>query len=146
VGYQFNPFTGNLDLAGSAAAASPAYVKYTFTYVDFNALGAVLNGTLPIVTVPAGYSVEGLYAQHTVAFAGSGLGYASITIANGVGSYFGKDVFSAANTQVYTTTTSLGPIDSAASSNITITMDADINLDTFTAGSVDIFILLMPLE
>lgn len=133
--------TGVFGAGGPTVEAVPIWVKYSFAYTDFSA--AATTQTISLLSLPIGGCVEGIQVFETIQFAGSGLGLCNVSCGDpaAVDSLSPAwDLFAAYDA----TRIQRPPIDviysQAATTALTVTVTADINLNLLTAGAFSVWL------
>lgn len=134
--------SGNLQ-ASPTTASVPTWTKVTKTYSDL-ATAATTN-TITLATLPAGGVVHAVKVKHSTAFAGGSI--TSYTVAVGITGDTDKyalayDVFQAVGASTYQLSSVLGGESHTATTDLKLTATASHDLDTATAGSVDVWLLI----
>lgn len=152
----FPPTPGNVgetmitDGAGDLHFGTPnlAWKKYSFNYTQFSVAG--ITQTINVAAIPAGYAITALVLRLTSTFAASGLATANIDVGNDLTSANAYTSYNALTTTSGTSfsvsSTNLGPVNFTGSQEITVTVSADVNLNTLTDGEFDILVQLQKIN
>lgn len=119
------------------------WVKYTKTYTDFSA--AALYKELTLHVLPAGGTILASKIKHSAAFTGGGATNAIIQLGltgeDHRGDYMpGFDIFQTPGSEVVIYSHINQAQDQSSPTNIIVTLNSDVNLNTLATGSVDIWI------
>jgi hypothetical protein len=125
----------------SSPIAIPMWMKFSFTYLDFT--DAALVQTASLLSLIAGGSIEGVQVFETAIFAGPGLGLCNVSCGDpsAIDSLTPAwDLFAAYDAARIQRL----PLDviysQAATTALTVTLTADINLNLLTAGAFSVWL------
>jgi len=131
--------------ASTATGNIPTWQKVTLAYTSFQTAAA--SASITAFSLPAKGAIQAVHIGNPTAFAGGGISAVNLTIGNGTDSE--KYVVSlAVNTSTIAETyQAIGVEDLTAATNIIATLSATgANLDSLTAGQVDVYFLRGALE
>ena len=132
--------------AAILAGGAPAWIKITKTHAQLAA--AALTNDIEVYSLPARGTLLGAYMNHTVAFTGGGMTTYSLDlgIAGNLAKYDGAYGVTGAPAAAgpFHSTPFANPVmeDGFAATSIRLSAACDVNLNTATAGSVDIYLLV----
>lgn len=133
------------DTTGRGEWVLGGWVKYTLPVAAFSA--ASLSNDILVTTVPVRGIVKQAFAKHSTAFSGGGATTVLISFGSTVNSSNGlitdTEVTVAPASNVYNFNTGLSNLwaqDFVATEEIRAYMVSDVNIDTLTSGSIDLFV------
>lgn len=132
-----NDFYASYGGGGGSTGTPNTVVTYSKTFADFST--AAMTNTLALPVVPAGYLVMFAVLNITQIFSGGGATVANITSSINSGAI---PTGSGDGTVVSTSTIVVDFADHVDRTNA-ITLDSDVNLDTLTAGAVDLYYVMV---
>jgi len=141
--YSGTPIVTTPTTFSQPGGTAPTWVKYTKAYSDFSDAGIFKE--IALYTLPAAGIVHAVKIKHSTAFSGGGAAVATIEVglAGNTDNYAAAfDVFQAVAADVFQYTAVNMSENHTATTGITVTLRSDVALNTLSAGSVTIYILM----
>lgn len=139
---------GIITTLGSGNAQTAVWVKVTKSHTDFQA--AATSNTVAIYTLAAKQYLHGAVIKHTTAFGGGSITTYTLAVETALGTIISAfDVFQAVSNTVFTyndqAVAGRGPQNFGATASVSAVATASHNLNTSTAGAVEIYLLVSTL-